>query len=107
MIKMSKMHKRVIAAHGAMLALAAVPGGAALAQTAQATELQTVTVTAQRRTENIKEVPVSVTAIKGEKLDPQPERRVLERPHVPAFLYPRLRQHRLLDLRIAAGVADL
>ncbi|MCS0616698.1 TonB-dependent receptor [Telluria mixta] len=69
MIKMSKMHKRVIAAHGAMLALAAVPGGAALAQTAQATELQTVTVTAQRRTENIKEVPVSVTAIKGEKLD--------------------------------------
>jgi len=69
MIKMSKMHKRVIAAHGAMLALAAVPGGAALAQTAQPTELQTVTVTAQRRTENIKEVPVSVTAIKGEKLD--------------------------------------
>jgi iron complex outermembrane receptor protein len=69
MIKMSKMHKRVIAAHGAMLALAAVPGGAALAQTAQSNELQTVTVTAQRRTENIKEVPVSVTAIKGEKLD--------------------------------------
>jgi iron complex outermembrane receptor protein len=69
MIKMSKMHKRVIAAHGAMLALAGLPGGAALAQTAQATELQTVTVTAQRRTENIKEVPVSVTAIKGEKLD--------------------------------------
>ncbi|MCS0585173.1 TonB-dependent receptor [Massilia pinisoli] len=69
MIKMSKMHKRVIAAHGAVLALAAVPGGVALAQTAQATELQTVTVTAQRRTENIKEVPVSVTAIKGEKLD--------------------------------------
>jgi len=69
MIKMSKMHKRVIAAHGAVLAFAAVPGGVALAQTAQATELQTVTVTAQRRTENIKEVPVSVTAIKGEKLD--------------------------------------
>jgi iron complex outermembrane receptor protein len=66
---MSKMHKRVIAAHGAMLAFAAVPGGVALAQTAQPTELQTVTVTAQRRTENIKEVPVSVTAIKGEKLD--------------------------------------
>ena len=32
-------------------------------------ELQTVTVTAQRRTENIKEVPVSVSAIKGEKLE--------------------------------------
>jgi iron complex outermembrane receptor protein len=70
MIKMSKMHKRVISAHGAMLALAAaMPIGSALAQTAQAPELQQVTVTAQRRTENIKEVPVSVTAIKGEKLD--------------------------------------
>lgn len=72
MIKMSKMHKRVAAAHGAMLALSVLPAGSALAQAtpaAQATELQTVTVTAQRRTENIKEVPVSVSAIKGEKLD--------------------------------------
>jgi iron complex outermembrane receptor protein len=71
MIKMSKMHKRVVAAHGAVLALSILPAGAALAQAAQAqaNELQTVTVTAQRRTENIKEVPVSVSAIKGEKLD--------------------------------------
>jgi iron complex outermembrane receptor protein len=70
MIKMSKMHKRVMSAHGAMLALSAVmPIGSALAQSSQAPELQQVTVTAQRRTENIKEVPVSVTAIKGEKLD--------------------------------------
>ena len=70
MIKMSKMHKRVMRAQGAMLALSAVlPIGSALAQSAAAPELQTVTVTAQRRTENIKEVPVSVTAIKGEKLD--------------------------------------
>lgn len=69
MIKMSKMHKRVMSAQGAMLALtAAMPIGSALAQ-ASANELQTVTVTAQRRAENIKEVPVSVTAIKGEKLD--------------------------------------
>ncbi|HWJ93691.1 MAG TPA: TonB-dependent receptor [Telluria sp.] len=69
MTKMSKMHKRVMSAQGAMLALTAVmPIGSALAQ-ASATELQTVTVTAQRRAENIKEVPVSVTAIKGEKLD--------------------------------------
>jgi iron complex outermembrane receptor protein len=69
MIKMSKMHKRVTSAHGALLALTAVmPIGSALAQS-QATELQTVTVTAQRRTENIREVPVSVTALKGEKLD--------------------------------------
>jgi iron complex outermembrane receptor protein len=69
MIKMSKMHKRVAAAHGAVLVLAALPAGAALAQATQANELQTVTVSAQRRTENIKEVPVSVTAIKGERLD--------------------------------------
>jgi iron complex outermembrane receptor protein len=69
MIKMSKMHKRVLAAHGAMLALSALSGGAAMAQATGATELQSVTVTAQRRTENIKEVPISVSAIKGEKLD--------------------------------------
>jgi iron complex outermembrane receptor protein len=71
MIKMSKMHKRVIALQGAMMALSALPAASALAQ-AQATstnELQTVTVTAQRRTENIKEVPVSVSAVKGERLD--------------------------------------
>ncbi|OON59576.1 TonB-dependent receptor [Massilia sp. KIM] len=65
---MSKMHKRVIAAHGAVLALSALPLAEAVAQSA-APELQTVTVTAQRRTENIREVPVSVTALKGEKLD--------------------------------------
>src|SRR5207247_1347082 len=70
MNKLSKMHKRVTAAHGAMLVLSTLPAAMAMAQTAApATELQTVTVTAQRRTENIKEVPVSVTAIKGEKLD--------------------------------------
>lgn len=70
MIKMSKMHKRVIAAHGAMLALsAALPAMAQTASTDAAPELQTVTVTAQRRTENIREVPVSVTALKGDKLD--------------------------------------
>jgi iron complex outermembrane receptor protein len=69
MTKMSKMHKRVIAAHGAMLALSAMSAASALAQATSTNELQTVTVTAQRRTENIKEVPVSVSAVKGEKLD--------------------------------------
>ncbi len=70
MTKMSKMHKRVISAQGAMLALtAALPIAPAMAQSNQAAELQTVTVTAQRRTENIREVPVSVTAVKGERLD--------------------------------------
>jgi iron complex outermembrane receptor protein len=76
MIKMSKMQKRFSRAHGAMLALSAlVPVGSALAQTAdapqaaQAGQLETVTVTAQRRTENIRDVPVSVSALKDEKLD--------------------------------------
>ena len=73
MTKMSKMHKRVIRAHGAMLALsAALPIAPAFAQTTesdQSLQLQSVTVTAQRRTENIRDVPVSVTALKGDKLD--------------------------------------
>jgi iron complex outermembrane receptor protein len=32
-------------------------------------QLETVTVTANRRVENIKEVPISITTVKGEKLD--------------------------------------
>ncbi|MYM82933.1 TonB-dependent receptor [Duganella sp. FT50W] len=66
MIKLSKMHQRV-------LALSAIlPIGSALAQTDAATpqpQLETVTVTAQRRVENIKDVPVSVTMLSNEKLD--------------------------------------
>ena len=77
MTKMSKMHKRVTCAHGAALAfIALLPIAQAAAQTAAQTEpateslqLQSVTVTAQRRTENIRDVPVSVTALKGDKLD--------------------------------------
>jgi iron complex outermembrane receptor protein len=69
MIKLSRMHRRVMSARGLLALTAAMPIGAALAQTTAAPELQQVTVTAQRRTENIKDVPVSVTAIKGEKLD--------------------------------------
>nr|WP_315391713.1 TonB-dependent receptor [uncultured Duganella sp.] len=64
MIKLSKMHKRLLALSAVM------PLGSAIAQTA-ATEpqLETVVVTAQRRAENIKDVPVSVTLLKDEKLD--------------------------------------
>ena len=72
MIKLSKMHQRVLRANGAALALTALLPTGAFAQTTATTaapELQSVTVTAQRRTENIKEVPVSVTALKGERLD--------------------------------------
>ena len=63
MIKLSKMHKRLLALSAVM------PIGSALAQTAAEPQLETVTVTAQRRTENIKDVPVSVTLLKDEKLD--------------------------------------
>jgi len=48
------------------LALAAWP---ALAQTQEKSQLETVTITAERRTENIKDVPNAVTALTGEKLD--------------------------------------
>lgn len=37
--------------------------------TPQKGQLETVTVTAQRRVENIKEVPISISTLKGEKLD--------------------------------------
>jgi iron complex outermembrane receptor protein len=64
MIKLSKMHKRLLALSAVM------PIGSAMAQTAAAEpQLETVTVTAQRRTENIKDVPVSVSLLKDEKLD--------------------------------------
>jgi len=67
MIKLSKMHKRLLALSAVM------PIGSAFADTAatSATEpqLETVTVTAQRRTENIKDVPVSVSMLKNEALD--------------------------------------
>jgi len=75
MIKMSKMQKRFSRTGSAVLALSAlVPAGAAMAQSAdaqqaQAGQLETVTVTAQRRTENIRDVPVSVSSLKDEKLD--------------------------------------
>ncbi|WP_317203041.1 TonB-dependent receptor [Janthinobacterium sp.] len=74
MIKKSNIHKRLARTHGAMLALSAVlPIGSACAQTAAAPtaapQLETVVVTAQRRKENIREVPVSVSLLRDEKLD--------------------------------------
>ena len=52
----------------------AFPLNAAMAQETQAAadvkgQLETVIVTAQRRSENIKDVPMAITALKGEKLD--------------------------------------
>ncbi|NRR34173.1 TonB-dependent receptor [Oxalobacteraceae bacterium] len=64
MIKLSKMHKRLLALGAVM------PIGSAIAQTAAPQpQLETVTVTAQRRTENIREVPLSVSSLNNEKLD--------------------------------------
>jgi iron complex outermembrane receptor protein len=56
------------------LAVAAVLAGAATtaqaqAQAAEAGKLQTITVTAERRTENIRDVPSSITALSGEILE--------------------------------------
>ncbi|HEX2010280.1 MAG TPA: TonB-dependent receptor [Roseateles sp.] len=48
------------------LALAAWP---ALSQTSDKTQLETVTITAERRVENIKDVPTAVSSVSGEKLD--------------------------------------
>ncbi len=66
-MKLSKMHKRLLAL-SAML-----PMGSAMAQQAPAApatpQLETVTVTAQRRTENIRDVPVAVSMLKDEVLD--------------------------------------
>ena len=45
------------------------PHGAAWAQAASGIELQVVTVTAERRLENIRDVPSSVTALQGEILE--------------------------------------
>jgi iron complex outermembrane receptor protein len=64
MIKLSKMHKRLLALSAVM------PIGSAFAQSAAIEpQLETVTVTAQRRAENIKDVPISVTLLKDERLD--------------------------------------
>ncbi|WP_374584113.1 TonB-dependent receptor [Pseudoduganella sp.] len=65
MMKLSKMHKRLLAI-GATVPMAAL---AQEATQAPAGQLEVVTVTAQRRAENIREVPVSVSMIKDEKLD--------------------------------------
>ena len=51
--------------HAALFAAAASP---VLAQD-KGTQLETITVTAERRSEDIKDVPNSVSAIRGETLD--------------------------------------
>jgi iron complex outermembrane receptor protein len=66
---LTRLHPLAAAAALALVALA--PASWAQAQPAEANEagkLQTITVTAERRTENILNVPQSVSAIRGEEL---------------------------------------
>ena len=62
----TRMHYAVAAA-----ALAALHGGASAQQAPapEAGKLETITVTAERRVENIKDVPNSVSTVQGEMLD--------------------------------------
>lgn len=64
-------HNRLIRNAVATGLALALPATAALAQAPAATPivLETVMVTAQRRSEDLQEVPVSITAVGGEKLD--------------------------------------
>jgi iron complex outermembrane recepter protein len=58
-----------IAVAGAFPLHSAVAQDAKPAQEAASGQLETVIVTAQRRSENIKDVPMAITALKGEKLE--------------------------------------
>jgi iron complex outermembrane receptor protein len=68
---------RALTPHRLMLAIAALlPLGSAFAQetadtapTEEAATLDTIEVTAQRRVENVQDVPVSISTVGGEKLD--------------------------------------
>ena len=65
---MSRLH-RFPTHHVVAAAVLAVLQAGAQAQTAPAGELQTITVTAERRLENIREVPSSVSALQGDILE--------------------------------------
>lgn len=55
--------------HAVAAATLALLGTGALAQTATSGQLQTITVTAERRAENIRDVPSAVSTLQGEALD--------------------------------------
>jgi iron complex outermembrane receptor protein len=68
----SKSKKAIARSMIAVAVASAFPLHAAMAQDetkAQPGQLETVIVTAQRRSENIKDVPMAITTLKGEKLD--------------------------------------
>ncbi|NJS13947.1 MAG: hypothetical protein HC788_04175 [Sphingopyxis sp.] len=105
--------RRIISALSLTTALAATGWAApAVAQDAATDDgaLVDIIVTAQRREENLQDIPLSVATVSGDTLAavtgaarhplavgprPQPQHRKLVRPHLPALLHPRPRQHRL------------
>ncbi len=64
--EMPKVKHCAFCVHAALLAAIAAP---AMAQQARPDQLESITVTAERRSENIKDVPNSVSAIRGEMLE--------------------------------------
>src|SRR5262245_59782053 len=67
--RLPKLKPLSLYVHAALLAAIAVPAAAQEARPGGASQLETITVTAERRSENIKDVPNSVSAIRGELLD--------------------------------------
>jgi iron complex outermembrane receptor protein len=66
--KISAAVAAILSVPSAAIVFAAAPGDAATATATTSTELAEVTVTAERRTENIQDVPITVQAISGEQL---------------------------------------
>ena len=68
---MTKLTRPALLSPLALAAIGLLSGaaGTAQAQAAEAGKLQTITVTAERRTENIRDVPSSITALSGEILE--------------------------------------
>ena len=96
------------AARSALAAAAGLAVFAPVQALAQETELGEVVVTAQKRSENLNDVPVSVTAISAEKLDVVEYCRGCDsggRHVLPANRMPEAERHHpvLRPLRAAAG----